>query len=196
MELDDLCTDVQLMIERLDRDGETWDRSSGSARKAEPTDEEHVSNASKKIERLQAETNRLKDQVAKISYGNNTSDKRKPTTPKFHDGTCQVVGCSHKIKGYTKDRGWRLCASCLLDSTTNKKTLTLKDKSEWLPSRSFSQAMSALSHGEDKGLEPFIERLTDGQKADINKKFEICHNTGRLQGGAAKAARVRFAIEV
>ena len=75
VELDDLCTDVQLMIERLDRDGETWDRSSGSARKAEPTDEEHVSAASKKIERLQAETNRLKDQVAKMSYGNNTSDK-------------------------------------------------------------------------------------------------------------------------
>ena len=128
-----------------------------------------------------------------MSYGNNTSDKRKPTTPKFHDGTCQVVGCSHKITGYTKDRGWRLCASCLLDSTTNKKTLTLKDKSEWLPSRSFSQAMACLSHGEDKGLEPFIERLTEGQKADISKKFEIYHNTGRLKGGAAKAARVRFA---
>ena len=132
-----------------------------------------------------------------MSYGNNTSDKRKPiaTTPKFHDGTCQAVGCSHKIKGYTKDRGWRLCASCLLDSTTNKKTLTLKDKPEWLPSRSFShdQAMSVLSHGEDKGLEPFIERLTDGQKADISKNFEIYHNTGRLKGGAAKAARVRFA---
>ena len=45
VELDDLCTrlSVQLMIERLDRDGETWDRSSGSARKAEPTEEEHVS---------------------------------------------------------------------------------------------------------------------------------------------------------
>ena len=181
------------MIERLDRDGEPWDRSSGSAQKAEPTDEEHVSAASNKIERLQAETNRLKDRVAKMSYGNNTSDKRKPTTPKFHDGTCQVVGCSHKIKGYTKDRGWRLCASCLLDSTTNKKTLTLKDKSEWLPSRSFSQAMACLSHGEEKGLEPFIERLTDGQKADISKKLEIYHNTGRLKGGAAKAARVRFA---
>ena len=35
VELDDLCTDVQLMIERLDRDGETWDRSSGSARKVQ-----------------------------------------------------------------------------------------------------------------------------------------------------------------
>ena len=68
---------------------------------AEPTEEDHVSEASKKIERLQAETNRLKDQVAKMSYGNTTSDKRKPTTPKFHDGTCQVVGCSHKIKDYT-----------------------------------------------------------------------------------------------
>jgi hypothetical protein len=53
--------------------------------------------------------------------------------------------------------------------------------------------MSVLSHGENKGLEPFIEKLTDGQKADINKKFEIYHNTGRLKGGAAKAARVRFA---
>ena len=53
--------------------------------------------------------------------------------------------------------------------------------------------MSVLSHGEDKGLEPFVERLTDGQKADINEKFEIYHNTGRLKGGAAKAARVRFA---
>ena len=42
------------------------------------------------------------------------------------------------------------------------------------------------------GLEPFIERLTKGQKADISKKFEIYHNTGRLKGGAAKAARVRF----
>ena len=72
---------VQLMIKRLDRDGETWDQSSESARKAEPIEEEHVSNASKKIERLQAETSRLKDQVAKMSYGNNTSDKRKPTTP-------------------------------------------------------------------------------------------------------------------
>ena len=69
VELDDLCTDVQLMIERLDRDGETWDRSSGSARKAEPTDEEPASAASKKIERLQAETNRLKNQMAKMSYG-------------------------------------------------------------------------------------------------------------------------------
>ena len=195
VELDDLCTDVQLMIERLDIDGETWGRSSGSARKAEPTEEGHVSDANKKIERLQAETNRLKDQVAKMSYGNNTSDKRNPTTPKFHDGTCQVVGCGNKIKGYTKDRGWRLCtcASCLLDSSTNKKMLTLKDKSEWLPSRSFSHAMSVLSYGEDKGLEPFIERLTEGKKADISKKFEIYHNTGRLKGGAAKAARVRFA---
>ena len=63
VELDDLCTDAALMIERLDRDGKTWDRSSGSARKAEPTDEEHVSDANKEIERLQAETNRLKDQV-------------------------------------------------------------------------------------------------------------------------------------
>ena len=193
VELDDLCTDVQLMIERLDRDGETWDRSSGSARKAEPTDDDPASAASKKIERLQAETNRLKNQMAKMSYGNNTPVKGKPTTPKFHDGTCQVVGCSHNIKGYTKDRGWRLCASCLLDSTTNKKTLTLKDKSEWLPSRSFSQAMACLSHGEEEGLEPFIEKLTDGQKADISTKLEIYHNTGRLKGRAAKAARVRFA---
>ena len=56
VELDDLCTKVHLMIERLDRDGKAWDRSSGSARKAEPTEEEHVSEASKKIERLQAET--------------------------------------------------------------------------------------------------------------------------------------------
>ena len=71
--------------------------------------------------------------------------------------------------------------------------LTLKDKSEWLPSRLFSQAMSVLSYGEGKGLEPFIERLTEAQKADISKKFEICHNTGRLKGGAAKAARVQFA---
>ena len=39
----------------------------------------------------------------------------------------------------------------------------------------------------------FIEKLTDGQKADINKKFEIYHNTGRLKGSAAKAARVQFA---
>ena len=53
--------------------------------------------------------------------------------------------------------------------------------------------MSVLSFGEDKGLEPFIETLTDGQNADISKKFEICDNTGRLKGGAAKAARVRFA---
>ena len=52
--------------------------------------------------------------------------------------------------------------------------------------------MACLSHGEDKGLEPFIERLPEGQKADISKKFEIYHNTGRLKGGAAKAARVRF----
>ena len=53
--------------------------------------------------------------------------------------------------------------------------------------------MSVLSYGEEKGLQPFIERLTDGQKADISKKFEIYHNTGRLKGGAAKAARVQFA---
>ena len=130
VELDDLCTDVALMIKRLARDGETWDRSSGSARKAEPTEEEHVSEPNKKIERLQAETNRLKEQVAKMSYGNNTSDKKKPITPKFHDDTCQVVGCGNKIKGYSKDRGWRLCASCLLDSSTNEQTLTLKYKSE------------------------------------------------------------------
>ena len=39
-----------------------------------------------------------------------------------------------------------------------------------------------------RGLEPFIKRLTDGQKADISKKFEIYHNTGRLTGGVAKAA--------
>ena len=96
-------------------------------------------------------------------------------------------------KGYTNDRGWRLCASCLLDSTTNKKTLTLKDKSEWLPTRSHSQAMSVLSHGEEKGLEPFIETLTEGQKAHINKQFENHHKSGRLKGSAAKVARVRFA---
>ena len=53
--------------------------------------------------------------------------------------------------------------------------------------------MSVLSYGEEKGLQPFIERLTDGQKADISKKFEIYHNTGRLKVGAAKAARVQFA---
>ena len=47
------------MIERLDRDGGTWDRASGSARKAEPTEEGLVTEATKKIERLQAETNRL-----------------------------------------------------------------------------------------------------------------------------------------
>ena len=101
--------------------------------------------------------------------------------------------CGNKIKGYTKYRRWRLCASCFLDSSNNKKTLTLKGKSEWLPSRFFSQAMSVLSFGEDKGLEPFIEKLTEAQKADINKKFEIYHRTGRLKGGAAKAVRVQFA---
>jgi hypothetical protein len=53
--------------------------------------------------------------------------------------------------------------------------------------------MACLSHGEEMGLEPFIERLTDRQKADISKELEIYHNTGRLKGGAAKAARVRFA---
>ena len=70
---------------------------------------------------------------------------------------------------------------------------TRKDKSGWLPSQSFSQAMSILSFREDTGLEPFIERLTKGQTADISKTFEIYHNTGRLKGGAAKAAQVQFA---
>ena len=194
VELDDLCTDIALMIERLDRDGENWDASSGSARKADLTEDDPVSEATRKIERLTAETNRLTKEVAKMSHGNNTPNtKGKPTTPKFHDGTCQVVGCGNKIKGYTKDRGWRLCASCLLDSTTNKKTLTLKDKSEWLPTRSHSQAMSVLSHGEEKGLEPFIETLTEGQKAHIDKQFENHQKSGRLKGSAAKVARVRFA---
>ena len=53
--------------------------------------------------------------------------------------------------------------------------------------------MAVLSHGENKGLEPFIEKLTDGQKADISTKLEIYHNTGRLKGRASKAARARFA---
>ena len=112
VELDDLCTDIALMIERLDRDGENWDVSSGSARKADLTEDDPMSEATRKIERLTAETNRLTKEVAKMSHGNNTPNtKGKPTTPKFHDGTCQVVGCGNKIKGYTKDRGWRLCAS-------------------------------------------------------------------------------------
>ena len=80
VQLDDLCTDVQLMIERLDIDGEAWDRSCGSARKAEPTEDEHVSDVNKEIQQLQAETNRLKNQVAKTSSGNSTSNKKKPTT--------------------------------------------------------------------------------------------------------------------
>ena len=109
VELDDLCTDIALMIERLDRDGENWDPTSGSARKADLTDEDPVAEATRKIERLTAETNRLTKEVAKISHGNNTPNtKGKPTTPKFHDGNCQVVGCGNKIEGYTKDRGWRL----------------------------------------------------------------------------------------
>ena len=53
--------------------------------------------------------------------------------------------------------------------------------------------MSVLSHGEEKGLEPFIETLTEGQKAHINKQFENHHKSGRLKGSAAKVARVRFA---
>ena len=53
--------------------------------------------------------------------------------------------------------------------------------------------MSILSFREDTGLEPFIERLTKGQTTDISKTFEIYHNTGRLKGGAAKAAQVQFA---
>ena len=57
LHVDDLCTDVQLMIERLDSYGETWDQSSGSSRKAEPTEEDHASEANKKIERPQSETN-------------------------------------------------------------------------------------------------------------------------------------------
>ena len=92
------------MIDRLDRDGETWDQSSGSAQSAEPAEEAHVSEANRKIERLQAETNKLNEQVAKISYGSNTSDKR-PTTPKFHDGTCQVVGRGNTIKVTLKIEG-------------------------------------------------------------------------------------------
>ena len=193
VELDDLCTDIALMIERLDIDGESWDLSSGSAQTADRTEEDPVAEATRKIERLTAETNRLTKEVAKMSHGNNTPNtKGKPTTPKFHDGTCQVVRCGYKIKGYTKDRWWRLCTSCLLDLTTNQKTLTLKDKSEWLPSRSHCQAVSVLSHGEEKGLEPFIETLTEGQKAHINKQFENHHKTGRLKGSVAKVARVRF----
>ena len=53
--------------------------------------------------------------------------------------------------------------------------------------------MSVLSHGEEKGLEPFIETLTEGQKAHINKQFENHNKSGRLKGSAAKVARVRFA---
>ena len=35
-----------------------------------------------------------------MSHGNNTPNtKAKPTTPKCHDGTCQVVRCDNKIKG-------------------------------------------------------------------------------------------------
>ena len=45
----------------------------------------------------------------------------------------------------------------------------------------------------NKGLEPFIETLTEAQKAEISKKFENCHKTGRLKGGAANAARSQFA---
>ena len=44
VELDDPCTDIALMIERLDIDGETWDRSSGSARKADLNEEDLVYN--------------------------------------------------------------------------------------------------------------------------------------------------------
>ena len=47
--------------------------------------------------------------------------------------------------------------------------------------------------GEEKGLEPFIETLTEGQKAHISKQFENHHKTGSLKGSAAKVARVRFA---
>ena len=70
-----------------------------------------------------------------------------------------MEGCRNKIKGYTKARGWRLCASFILDSTTKEKTLTLKAKSEWLPTRPHRQAMSVLSYGEEKGLELSIETL-------------------------------------
>ena len=52
--------------------------------------------------------------------------------------------------------------------------------------------MSVLSHGEEKGLEPFIETLTGGQKAHNSKQFENHHKTGRLKGSVAKVARVRF----
>ena len=67
VELDDLCTDVALMIERLGRDGETWDRTSGSARKADLVEEDLVTEATKKIERLQAETNRHQCQMFQLS---------------------------------------------------------------------------------------------------------------------------------
>ena len=44
------------MVERLDGDREAWGRFGGSARKAEPTEGDQVAEATKKIERLQAET--------------------------------------------------------------------------------------------------------------------------------------------
>ena len=72
-------------------------------------------------------------------------------------------------------------AASLTHRKTTQKTLTLNDKSERLPSQSFSQAMPVLSYGEDKGLEPFIERLTEpeAQTADISKTFEIYHSKVR-----------------
>ena len=100
VKLDDLCTDIALMIERLDRDGENWDLTSGSARKAHLTEEDPVAEATRKIERLTADTNRLTKEVAKMSHGNTTpNSKGKPTTSKFHDSTCtcKVVGCGSTI---------------------------------------------------------------------------------------------------
>ena len=56
-----------------------------------------------------------------------------------------------------------------------------------------SVGLRILSHGEEEGLEPFIETLAEGQKAHISKQVENHHKAGGLKGSSAKAARVRFA---
>lgn len=118
VELDQLCSHIDTVIQTLNTAKKNWDERTALAATASQNAE---------LKSVKSELSKLK---ALISSGNTTAlPNHNKNNPK--DGYCQAQGCSNKIQGYTRENKWKLCSTCLLKCRTNGKPIKLSDGTLW-----------------------------------------------------------------
>ena len=108
----------------------------------------------------------------------------RPSRDASRDNLCQAINCNRKIEKFKKGCGWKLCATCLLGATKDKKNVRLKDKSEWIYKqktamkaksqlREMGHKAASARKGEAHNSSSKSRKAEDEKKAETKKKAQM-----------------------